>query len=107
MNAATGKLLDGRLTYRQPLNGYRTGIEPVLLAASIPARPGECVLELGTGAGAGLMCLAARIDGISGTGVELDAAQAALAAGNFAANGFSLLRVWQGNAGAFHAESPL
>ncbi len=51
--------------------GYRTGIEPVLLAASVPARPGERVLEAGTGAGAGLLCLAARVPGVRGSGIEL------------------------------------
>lgn len=83
-----GTLLGGRVVYRQPLAGYRTGIEPVLLAASIPARPGERVLEGGTGAGAGLLCLCARVPGLSGEGVEIDPGMAALAEDNFRANGF-------------------
>jgi tRNA1Val (adenine37-N6)-methyltransferase len=78
----------------------------VLLAASIPARPGDRVLELGTGAGAGLMCLAARVAGISGVGLERDGGQAALAAANFAANRFADLRAEQGDVGAFRADTP-
>jgi tRNA1Val (adenine37-N6)-methyltransferase len=83
-----GTLLGGRVRYAQPVEGYRTGIEPVLLAASILARPGDKVLEAGTGAGAGLLCLAARVPGLSGLGVERAPGMAALARRNLAANGF-------------------
>lgn len=86
-----GWLLGGRLRYRQPRGGFRSGIEPVLLAASVPARGEDRVLEAGCGAGAGLLCLAARIGGIHGTGVERDPRLADLAGGNFAANGFTAL----------------
>ncbi len=82
-----GTLLGGRVIYRQREDGYRTGIEPVLLAAVVPARAGEHVMEGGTGAGAGLLCLAARVPGVHGVGVEIDVGQAALAAANFLANG--------------------
>ncbi|HJS85951.1 MAG TPA: SAM-dependent methyltransferase, partial [Acetobacteraceae bacterium] len=61
MDVTGGTLLGGRVRYAQPAEGFRSGIEPVLLAAAVPARPGECVLEGGSGAGAGLLCLAARI----------------------------------------------
>ena len=33
-----GTLLGGKVIYRQKSSGYRTGIEPVLLAAFVPAR---------------------------------------------------------------------
>ncbi|GAC1345819.1 MAG: methyltransferase [Acetobacteraceae bacterium] len=97
MNLTQGRLLGGRLAYAQPATGYRTGIEPVLLAASIPARPGERVIEGGTGAGAGLMCLAARVQGIVGLGVELDPAMAALARDNIAANDLPGLEILTGD----------
>lgn len=84
-------LLGGRVIHIQPDGGHRTGIEPVLLAAFVPARPGEAVLEGGAGAGAALLCLAARV-AIGGLGVEIDPALAALATANAAANGFTRLR---------------
>ena len=84
-----GHLLDRRVRYRQPLSGFRSGIEPVLLAASVPARPGENVLEAGTGAGAALLCLSVRIPGVRATGVEIDPAMGELAMENAKANGFS------------------
>jgi tRNA1(Val) A37 N6-methylase TrmN6 len=103
-------LLGGRVRYEQLAAGYRTGIEPVLLAASVPAEAGETVLEAGTGAGAGLLCLAARVPGVVGVGVECDPAMAALAATNFTANGLDQLAVhagdllfWQPNTRFDHA----
>jgi len=83
-----GTLLAGRVAYRQWREGYRTGVEPVLLAACVPARPGERVVEAGCGAGAGLLCLAARVSDVEGLGLEVDPALAELAAANFDANGF-------------------
>ena len=107
---SAGTLLGGRVSYRQPVTGYRTGIEPVLLAASVPAQSGDRVVEAGTGAGAGLLCLAARVGGISGIGIERDPAMAALAQINFAANGRSGLAVlpqdvteWRADAACDHA----
>lgn len=87
MDTTAGTLLGGRVLYRQPAQGHRTGIEPVLLAAAVPARPGDRVLEAGLGAGAGLLCLAARVPGLQGTGVELDPDTAALARANLRDNG--------------------
>ncbi|MFC0570892.1 tRNA1(Val) (adenine(37)-N6)-methyltransferase [Gluconobacter japonicus] len=84
----TGTLLDGRLRYTQFRQGYRTGLEPVLMAAAIPARGGETVLEAGCGAGAGLLCLAARVAGVSGIGLEADGDTVELAAHNFLNNPF-------------------
>ena len=86
-----GHLLDGRVRYIQPRQGFRSGIEPVLLAAAIPARTGERVLEGGSGAGAALLCLAARVPDLRGVGIELDPALALLASQNASANGHTAL----------------
>ena len=63
-------LLGGRVPYVQPTHGHRSGIEPVLLAASIPARAGHMVLEGGAGAGAATVIEVAIVDhtGTIGTG---------------------------------------
>lgn len=84
-----GSLLGGTLRYAQPSRGFRTGIEPVLLAAAVPARPGVRVLEAGTGAGATLLCLAARVAGVHGLGIERDPRLAELATRNLAENGLA------------------
>ncbi|MCO4829001.1 MAG: methyltransferase, partial [Lentibacter algarum] len=53
--------LGGRLKLWQPKQGYRAGVDPVLLAASIAAKAGESVLDLGCGAGAAALCLGRRV----------------------------------------------
>ncbi|TLU72047.1 tRNA1(Val) (adenine(37)-N6)-methyltransferase [Lichenicoccus roseus] len=81
-------LLGGRLRYRQFLDGYRTGIEPVLLAAAVPARAGQSVLEAGCGAGAALLCLSSRVPGVIAHGIEADAETLEVARWNMRSNGF-------------------
>ena len=43
--------LGGRLRLLQPKRGFRSGMDSVLLAASVKALPGERVLDIGTGSG--------------------------------------------------------
>ena len=92
MDVTEGHLLDLRVRYAQPRDGFRSGIEPVLLAAAIPARQGSLVLEGGCGAGAALLCLAARMASVEGLGIERDPALVALASQNASANGWPNLR---------------
>lgn len=101
-----GTLLGGRVRHAQRDDGHRTGIEPVLLAASIPAVAGARVLEGGTGSGAGLLCLAARVGGIVGVGMERDPALAALARDNAAANRFATLTILTGDLADLRPEGP-
>jgi tRNA1(Val) A37 N6-methylase TrmN6 len=82
-----GGLLDGKIRYRQFTAGHRSGFEPVLLAASVPASPGDYILEAGTGAGAALLCLAQRVPAATGLGVEILQNLADLANENFKING--------------------
>lgn len=91
MNITEGTLLNGKIRYRQFTTGHRSGFEPVLLAAAIPAKPGDAVLEAGTGAGAALLCLAHRVPGLTGLGLEIDPALTALANENFTLNGLKTL----------------
>jgi tRNA1(Val) A37 N6-methylase TrmN6 len=65
-------LLGGRVTLRQPKDGYRVALDPVLLASAIGALKGESVLDLGAGVGAASLCLAARVKDIHITGIEVD-----------------------------------
>ena len=67
---------------------FRSGIEPVLLAVASRRVQGSRMLEAGSGAGAMLLCLAARVAGIRGLGIEQDPALVALARQNAAANGW-------------------
>lgn len=71
--------LGGRLRLTQPAQGYRAGIDPVLLQATVRARAGQRVLELGCGVGTAILCLNARIAGLYVTGVEREPLYARLA----------------------------
>ncbi len=82
----TETFLDGRVKARQPETGFRSGLDAVLLAAAIPAQPGQKALELGAGSGTASLCLAARVTGVSVTGIELDADLANLARQNAVAS---------------------
>ncbi|MGR3712750.1 MAG: tRNA1(Val) (adenine(37)-N6)-methyltransferase [Shimia sp.] len=79
--------LNGKLTLAQPTFGYRAGVDPVLLAASVPAHAGQSVLELGCGIGTALFCLGKRISGLSLHAVELQPDYAQLARENAYRNG--------------------
>lgn len=69
----------------QPAQGYRAGVDPVLLAASVEVGPGAEVLELGCGVGVAALALAART-GCRVTGLELQPGYAALARRNATEN---------------------
>ena len=75
---------------RQPRNGYRAGVDPVLLAAAAPAVAGQSILELGCGVGVASLCLANRVPGLVMTGVEIQPEYAELAVRNATENGVSL-----------------
>ena len=85
MNMSTDKFIGGRVVVRQMDSGFRSGLDAVMLAASVPAKEGEEVLELGAGAGAASLCLAQRVN-CSVFGLEVDPALAALADENAAEN---------------------
>jgi tRNA1(Val) A37 N6-methylase TrmN6 len=82
--------LGGRVTLWQPVQGYRAGADPVLLAASVTAQAGEAVLDLGCGAGAAVLCLGARVAGLDLHGLEVQPGYAALARRNAAESGVAL-----------------
>ena len=67
-------LLGGRVRLIQPADGYRVAIDPVLLAAAVPAGPGERVLDLGSGTGAAALCLTVREAGCRVSGLERELA---------------------------------
>jgi tRNA1(Val) A37 N6-methylase TrmN6 len=83
-------VLGGRLRLWQPARGYRAATDPVLLAAAVPAVPGERVLDLGAGVGTAGLCLAVRVPGIELHALELQPDYADLAERNAAGNGIGL-----------------
>lgn len=74
--------LGGRITVEQPAKGYRAGVDPVLLAGSVPAKRGQSVLELGCGVGVASLCLGWRVEGLKLFGIERQTDYADLARAN-------------------------
>ncbi len=81
-------ILGGRLRLVQPQRGHRIGHDAILLAAATGARPGDRVVDLGSGVGAAGLALAVRVPDVTMALVEIDPALAALAAENIERNGF-------------------
>jgi len=82
-------LLGDRVRFRQPADGARVAIDPVFLAAAVPAEPGQLILDIGCGAGAATLCLAARVPQCRVVGLELQRDLVRLAGDNAALNGMS------------------
>ena len=80
------RVLDGRVVLRQPVRGYRAGLDAALLAAACDAGPGARVIEAGCGAGGALLAGAMRRPVAHFTGIERDAGALALARENIALN---------------------
>ncbi len=80
------RLLGGRVVLRQPRSGYRVAIDPVLLAAAVPAGAIDTVLDIGCGVGAAMLCLAARVAGCRITGIEAQRELVRLASENIELN---------------------
>jgi len=98
MQTRDNKVLEGRIILRQPVSGFRSGSDAVLLAAACHPPTGGHVVELGCGTGSAMMCVAVRRPDIRFTGLEIDAATADLAAFNIRRNGLGQRgRVLAGN----------
>jgi tRNA1(Val) A37 N6-methylase TrmN6 len=49
------RLLGGRVRLRQSVDGARVAIDPVFLAAAVPAEPSQQILDAGCGSGAAML----------------------------------------------------
>ncbi|MBI1383669.1 MAG: methyltransferase [Rhizobiales bacterium] len=90
--AAHGETVDaflgGQLMIRQPEEGYRAGLDAVLLAASVgdSRGAGGRLVDLGSGVGVVALAAARRLEGLEAIGIELAPRLVAMARANAEAN---------------------
>lgn len=82
----TDTFFNGSVMVHQTRQGYRFSIDAVLLAASVQPKPGDVVMDMGTGCGVVPILLAFRYPKARFIGVELQSSLARLAGQNVTAN---------------------
>lgn len=82
MTTTTDYFLSQQIKILQLAKGFRAGLDTVLLASAVDAKPHQHLLDIGCGVGVALACLAARVPEAKITGVELQPEYAALAEEN-------------------------
>jgi tRNA1(Val) A37 N6-methylase TrmN6 len=80
--------LGGRVHVLQPSDGFRAGLDSVLVSAAVPAKAGERVLELGCGVGVATLCLASRASNVALVGIDSSYGLIRVANENVRRNGF-------------------
>lgn len=80
--------LGGKIQCLQPAKGYRSGLDAVFLAATVPAQPGEITLEAGSGTGIASLCLAESVENLKIVGLDINSQSIELARQNALRNGF-------------------
>lgn len=63
--------LGGLIKLRQPKNGYRATSDAVMVAAAVPAKAQETILDVGCATGIVGLCIGARVPNTHITGVEI------------------------------------
>ena len=82
--------LGGGIRIWQPKTGYRAGIDPILLAATVNVSAGQKVLDLGCGVGTASFAIGYRVKNVELYGIEIQKVFADLADLNSKENGIEL-----------------
>lgn len=82
--------LGGAIKIWQPKNGYRAGMDPILLAATVNVSEGQKVLDLGCGVGTASFAIGFRVKKTKLYGIEIQKSLVDLASRNSKENGIAL-----------------
>jgi tRNA1(Val) A37 N6-methylase TrmN6 len=95
-------VLNGRVKLRHlAKGGLKASLDSVMVAAAVPGRAGDTVLDLGCGNGVVGLCVAARVPGVIVTGVDIQPSMIDLAMQNAALNNVQAayhvadIRLWE------------
>lgn len=80
-------LLNKRVRLLQPRDGFHASIDTVFLAAAVPAKPGDNLLDMGCGVGSAGLCVMERVSGCTLTGIDFQKPLVEIARKNAALNG--------------------
>jgi FkbM family methyltransferase len=86
LNKTLDSFLGGRIQIVQPSEGYRAGIDPIFLAASLHPKKDEKILDIGAGVGVAAISLAIRCPQAHVVGLEIQPDLIKLAVENIEAN---------------------
>jgi len=86
-DTSTDGFLAGRLMLEQPVDGYRAGLDAMLLAAAVADQDYASLLDVGCGVGAVMLAAALRRPDARHAGLERDPGAVALCHRNIAFNG--------------------
>jgi FkbM family methyltransferase len=89
LSGTLDNFLDGRIKLIQPSSGYRAGIDPLFLSASLHPKGQEKILDVGCGVGTAAIALAFRCPHVKVTGIEIQSDLCDLASRNIEKNHFT------------------
>lgn len=96
MTYTTDDFLGGKVRLKQPRNGLRATSDAVLVAAAVPAKSRQTVLDVGCGTGIVGLCVASRVADVHITGIEIQPELAELSVQNATLN-CAHMTIIQGN----------
>ena len=82
-------LLNKRVKLLQPKEGFHASIDTVFLAAAVPAKSGDNLLDMGCGVGSAGLCVMERVSGCTLTGIDTQKSLVDIAQENASLNGIS------------------
>lgn len=97
MDCTNDYCFNGKLSIRQPLNGYRFSVDAVLLGRWVRYKKNARVLDLGCGSGVIALMLAFLYPDNLVTGVEIQSELAEIAGANAAGNSLANLKILEGD----------
>ena len=93
-HVTTDDFLGGKVRLMQTKDGLRATSDSVLVAAAVPIKSGESLLDVGTGNGVIALCVNARVSDISITGLDYQEDLLALAKKNAHLNQCPFEGIW-------------